>query len=73
LLVVLEYLPLSPDELLLYLVEFLQKKGQKGKTWLWIAHLFHLHDDETHSDKLSSCIEEFVDGLMEIYRFIVKK
>jgi len=55
------------------MMQFLQKKGQKGKIWLWIGHLFHLHDDETHSDELAGRIDEFVDGLMEIYGFIVEK
>jgi len=55
------------------LMQTLQKKGQKGKIWLWIGHLFHLHDEETHSDKLVICIEEFVEGLMEVYKFIVEK
>lgn len=53
------------------LMHLLQKKSEKGKIWFWIGHLFHLHDDETHSNKLVDHIEKFFDALMEIYTFII--
>jgi hypothetical protein len=48
------------------------EKSQKGKTWLWLGHLFHLHDDETHSENLVNHIKDFVKGLKEFYDFIIQ-
>jgi hypothetical protein len=46
------------------------QKGRKGKIWLWIGHLFHLSEEETHSAELINSIEEFVNGLMELYNYL---
>jgi hypothetical protein len=56
-----------------YLTHFLEEKRQRGKMWLWIGHLFHLKDGETHSWELTNYIEKFIVGLIEIYDFIVGK
>lgn len=55
------------------LMNLIIEGGRKGKIWLWIGHLFHLSEEETHSRKLIDCIEEFVEGLMELYSYIVQK
>jgi len=45
------------------LLSLIMERGWKGKIWLWIGHLFHLSEEETHNSKL-------VEGLMELYDFI---
>jgi hypothetical protein len=46
------------------------EKGRKGKIWLWIGHLFHLSEKETHSALLVDSIEGFFNGLMELYNYL---
>jgi hypothetical protein len=55
------------------LKKWILRKTHKGKKWLWIGHLFHLHDEETGSEELVERIQEFVEGLTELYEFVIQK
>lgn len=69
-----EYIVHSPHltrENIKELTRFLLEKREKGKIWLWVGHMFHLKDDETHTEELIDLVEEAVNELDELYKFII--